>query len=475
MPGFCGFDNDVFISYAHADNALGWVAAFETHLNARLNELRRDAGFAVWRDPRLGGTYVLTDEITARLKSCGVLISILSPNGLDSDWCQRERTLFEQFAARNGGFVLNNKARALRITKSPCANNKDRALFGAVGHDFYTGDPPSFTETDQASPEFRAALLTIAQEVFDLLTDLRQKRATEAAAPTLTVYLTAAPPNTPAARWRARLANELTGARNCRVLPEDPDPDNLSKAATNAFLKDCDLSVHWATASLASTDHLQFECALALPVQRIVFEVAPPGQPAPSPDVLSAKPTASSHFRDERPRASAPDEVIQFFEELIKARQKTTPAAPSSSPIETSLVYVVCAPGEMDDALVLKQCIEAEPGYSVILPPTNTDDGSTLLKDLRDWLDMCHAAVLFWGSASETVFRDEQRHVIAALTRRKGQAFTAFCLASCTTANPAIHNLPILPLERIPSSDCAYIRPHVNKLKSQKAEGATAR
>jgi len=145
MPSFCGLENDVFISYAHADNTEGWITEFETHLTNRLHQFDRDAPFSIWRDKRLGGAYLVNDEIATRLKSSGVLISILSPNGHASDWCQRERQTFEQSAARNGGLRINNKARTLRITKSPCPTNKDRALFGTLGHDFYRPAPqPGF-------------------------------------------------------------------------------------------------------------------------------------------------------------------------------------------------------------------------------------------------------------------------------------------------------------------------------------------
>jgi len=221
MPSFCGLENDVFISYAHADNTEGWITEFETHLTNRLHQFDRDAPFAIWRDKRLGGAYLVNDEIATRLKSSGVLISILSPNGLASDWCQRERQTFEQSAARNGGLRINNKARTLRITKSPCPANKDRALFGTLGHDFYrpAPQPGFFQEINQHSPDFRQKLLQIAQEIFDLLKEIRQNRR-QPPAPELTVYLAASPANTTAAEWRQRVGlqprREAIGLREPR-------------------------------------------------------------------------------------------------------------------------------------------------------------------------------------------------------------------------------------------------------------------
>lgn len=469
-PGFCGLENDVFISYAHADNTLGWVTAFEFHLTARLNELRRNAGFQIWRDPRLGGAYVLSPEITARLKSCGVLISILSPNGLDADWCQRERTLFEQSAARKGGLVINNKARTLRITKTPCPNNKDRDLFGTVGHDFYTGHIPSFAEIDQDSPEFRAAVLKIAQEVFDVLTELQQKRATAAAAPELTVYLAAPPPNTTAAEWRQRVANELTGARNCRVLPENPDPTQLSIASITELLNSSDLCLHWETAAAPPTkpltDTLQWECALAASsIKRVTCEVATGStNPAPAP------PTSSTTPGDERIRATAPDEIIQYFEDLIKARR--TAAAPNPAG-QRPLVYVICGPDEIEDALRLKHCLENESRFAAILPIRDTTDGKARLADHRNWLKTCQHALLYWGRSSQhSWFREQQREIIAAQVKRKVQPLRALCLASSNTADPSSDALPNLPLQKIAGIECAVVRSCVKHWEPEKSKGA---
>ena len=50
-----GFQNDVFISYAHADNTEGWVDNFEERLRNRLRQFDRKAGVTIWRDPKLAG------------------------------------------------------------------------------------------------------------------------------------------------------------------------------------------------------------------------------------------------------------------------------------------------------------------------------------------------------------------------------------------------------------------------------------
>src|SRR5215469_1620716 len=135
-----GLTNDIFISYAHADNTEGWVDQFHERLFNRLRQLDRSAPFTIWRDRKLTRADVFTDEIYGQLASSGVLISILSPNGLDSSWCQQERERFERAARSTGGLRLGNKIRAIKVTKTPSAGDRHKDIFGTLGYEFYRRD-----------------------------------------------------------------------------------------------------------------------------------------------------------------------------------------------------------------------------------------------------------------------------------------------------------------------------------------------
>ena len=145
---YCGLANDIFISYAHADNTEEWVDRFHQRLLHRLKQLDRKAEFGIWRDRKLTGADLFSDEIDRQLKSSGILISILSPNGLDSSWGQKERQCFERAVATTGGLRVGPKSRAIRVTKTPCAEDKDRRIFGTLGCEFYVRSEQSgrFTE-----------------------------------------------------------------------------------------------------------------------------------------------------------------------------------------------------------------------------------------------------------------------------------------------------------------------------------------
>jgi hypothetical protein len=135
MPYVPGFTNDIFISFAHADNTEGWVEAFQTKLKDRLAQI--DAAVVIWRDTKLRGTDVFSDEIFDRLKNSALLLSVVSPTGIRSRWCQEERQKFEQLAALNGGFRVGNVLRAVKVVKTPLDDDAHRPLFGTLGFEFY--------------------------------------------------------------------------------------------------------------------------------------------------------------------------------------------------------------------------------------------------------------------------------------------------------------------------------------------------
>lgn len=93
--------HDVFLSYAHVDDepapacTEGWVTTLIRNLQWRVAQhcSRQDA-FTVWMDPNLARHVDLTPQILSILRDSAVLMVILSPAYVASDWCQREREIF---------------------------------------------------------------------------------------------------------------------------------------------------------------------------------------------------------------------------------------------------------------------------------------------------------------------------------------------------------------------------------------------
>jgi len=95
MPYVPGLNNDIFISFCHADNSEGWVEKFQEQLTNRLTQIGKQV--TIWRDRKLRGTDVFSDEIFAQLQQSALLISIVSPAAIKSRWCEDERYAFERY------------------------------------------------------------------------------------------------------------------------------------------------------------------------------------------------------------------------------------------------------------------------------------------------------------------------------------------------------------------------------------------
>jgi hypothetical protein len=106
------FEKDIFISYTHIDNKplagqnQGWVTLMHETLG-KLLEIRLGKKVEIWRDDKLAGNDMFAEEIVAQLPQVGLLVSILSPRYLKSDWCKREAAEFCRAAAQTVGVLFS--------------------------------------------------------------------------------------------------------------------------------------------------------------------------------------------------------------------------------------------------------------------------------------------------------------------------------------------------------------------------------
>jgi hypothetical protein len=109
MPFVPGYEQDVFISYAHVNDlpprtqpqfttepGSGWVAMLVLNLtDALAQKIGRREAFHIWFDQKdLRGNHHLTEEIATKLKRSATLLAVRSPGYLASVWCQDEARLF---------------------------------------------------------------------------------------------------------------------------------------------------------------------------------------------------------------------------------------------------------------------------------------------------------------------------------------------------------------------------------------------
>lgn len=177
------FIDDVFISYRHLDNerlddqGKGWVDNFHQQFEVVLAEARGERP-RVWRDARLPGNVDFTDVLEERIKKTAVLISIISPGYLLSDWCMGELREFCRLADQTSGLLTDGGLRVFKVLKSYIPLEQHPSEFRKQpGYEFYkmdkmTGTPVKFRQEPEGpncDPQYWIKLDVLAREVIKVL------------------------------------------------------------------------------------------------------------------------------------------------------------------------------------------------------------------------------------------------------------------------------------------------------------------
>ena len=154
------FQRDVFISYAHLDNEgganPGWINRFHQTLDGFLTQ-RLGHKAQIWRDDKLRGNDIFGDEIVAQLPVTALMLSVLSPRYVESEWCLREAATFCEVAQRPPGLTIKNKSRVFKIIKTPpeSENPLPAPMRGMLDFNFYIHSKDGKVESnDQDDPVY---------------------------------------------------------------------------------------------------------------------------------------------------------------------------------------------------------------------------------------------------------------------------------------------------------------------------------
>ena len=254
-------DNHIFISYSHIDNRplaegqKGWIEAFHQRLELRLAQVLGEMP-KVWRDPKLSGGDYFHDALGEQLARSALLLTVISPSYLKSEWCVKELQEFIRHADRTGGVrLLDHKSRVVKIVKTFTPREKHPPeLQGMLGYEFYqingeTGRPEEFSpdEYPNRDPRYVQRFEDLVYELKQLIESLQcgvGGAATPADAPTgIAIYL--AETTSDLSRERDQVRRELMQHRH-EVLPgqELPRDGPSLEAAVREHLSRSRLSVH---------------------------------------------------------------------------------------------------------------------------------------------------------------------------------------------------------------------------------------
>jgi hypothetical protein len=255
------FEYDVFISYTHLDNKPlskdeeGWISRFHYSFNIRLAQLLGREP-RIWRDNKLKGNDEFNDEIIDRLNRAKVLLTVISPRYLESQWCIKELHRFLKAAESNIGARVGNKSRIFKVIKTYVPYDRHPSdIRGLNGYKFCKldeNDRPHEFNPEKGSryyQNFWERLEDVAWDIHQLLKELDQPveagdRQPENP-PGKTVYL-AETTSDLREEWE-NIRRDLT-LQGYTVLPDRPLPYQLEdgnfRETVNGCLERCKLSVH---------------------------------------------------------------------------------------------------------------------------------------------------------------------------------------------------------------------------------------
>ncbi|NND90489.1 MAG: hypothetical protein HKN42_06465 [Granulosicoccus sp.] len=94
----------------------------------------------IWRDDKLQGNDHFADEIVEQFGQTAVLVSVLTPRYLNSEWCTREVKEFCQHAIGDVGLFVDRKARVFKVLKTPVDTEArlPPIMRKLLGYEFFT-------------------------------------------------------------------------------------------------------------------------------------------------------------------------------------------------------------------------------------------------------------------------------------------------------------------------------------------------
>ncbi len=433
--------NDVFISYAHIDDQAltegqkGWITQFHRILEMRLGQLLGEKP-TIWRDQKLQGSDVFDDKIVNAFREAKVMISIMSPRYMKSEWCLKELNEFYKAASDGGSIKVGEKARIFKVIKTPIdardiPEHIPQVLQSILGFEFFDFDPDTgrLVEYDEAFGErarqnYFSRIYDLAYEICDLLKNYQS--GTPGALPAApasktdgkTIYL--ATTSSDLQVERDRIKRELT-ERGHRVLPDANLPliGPELEGYLNEVLPHCDLAIHMVGArygmipedAQCSVSELQNRLAAEHSQQkgleRIIW----------MPRGLVAGDERQIDFvrrlnEDEQCQLGAEvieeslDSLKSYVLDLLKPKPKPEPletSHPTSSAHAESTaksVYLICD-AQDEEAIEPLEDYLFEQGFEVSLPLFEGEE-NLIAQSHRQKLTLCDAVLVYYGAGGRS-------------------------------------------------------------------------
>jgi hypothetical protein len=468
------FTDDVFISYRHLDNELfdeqgkGWIDNFHERFESVLGEA---LGYEprIWRDPRLPGNAYFADVLADRIQKTAVLISILSPGYLQSDWCMGELREFCRLANQAGGLLVGNRQRIFKVVKTHLALDAHPPEFQKqLGYEFYEIDktterPVAFGQELGRNRDQRywSKLDDLAWDVKQVLSVINPRAKAASAANVFsqspgTIYL--AQTTRDLSEERDQIKRELQN-RGYDILPDKELPlisPNYEETVRECVMR-AKLSIHLIGgsygiipegASNRSIVRLQNEIAAERSRDEAFSRILwLPAGLAPHEEMQAQ---FIEHLRTDNATQKGA-ELLQTPLEELKTIIQTRLTTNGKKSVETTgesqpKIYLIFDKRDLEGILPLNEYLTVEKNYQVLLPIIDDEgaDDAQAFEIHKDNLMQCDAVLIYYGNANQVWFEYKRRDLkkVVGLDRQSLLTAEAVYVASPKTPHKQLFNNP---------------------------------
>ena len=441
------FEKDILISYAHIDDEAlmeghkGWIETFHRSLEVRLAQLL-GVKPKIWRDPKLQGNDYFGDEIIDQFPQIALLISVISPRYVKSEWCVREVNEFIKACKNNIGVRVQNKSRIFKIVKTPTdLKEHPEDIQGLLGYDFYkvdpqTGRPKEFSKEFGAESElaFWSKLNDVAHDISDLLKslqtgDLKSNSTTNQNQNNFKVYL--AETSYDLTEYRDSIKRELQ-EHGYAIYPDRPLPLIASeyKDQVKSMMSECDLSIHLVGEKYGlvpeetdqSTIVLQNEVAKeqnkSSQLKRLIWMKSGLDVDDPRQKQFLERLTNDGAMQAGAEILETSIEDFKFtmhqrLDEIVRLRDQPEDESRDDNTDEVSMpamVYLICDQRDVEEIGELEDLL-FDRGMEVVLPIFDGEESQVRL-DHQENLKTCDAVLIYYGKGNELWMRSKTRELL---------------------------------------------------------------
>jgi hypothetical protein len=429
------FEKQVFISYAHIDNEplsekqQGWITRFHASLMAMLS-MRMGRKADIWRDSKLSGNDIFADEIVQQFPKTALLISVVTPRYVESEWCTREVREFCKSAETTGGVLVDNKSRVLKVIKIPVEDEQPLpdAMKLALGYPFYVFDgqqtplelDPAYGE--EFTQKYNLKMAKLAFDVAQLVKKLDSSPVPGADAQASTSTAKPAVYLADCSNDRREDREAINADLRLHGYPILADVQLSTEEATftgelAGVLSRCKLSVHIIgnnygvvpdgpseKSIIVLENELAIQYSKQFGLKRIIW--IPSGTRSDSArqqqfiDLLLRDPVAQ--FGADLITGDLEDLKAAIHAALKKIETPAPPAPPKEPTTDegTKLVYILCDERDRKASIPLRKFLKTQGLESKI--PAFEGDAATLRQSNQDLLGSCDAVIVFYGAGDES-------------------------------------------------------------------------